>query len=189
VPEGGTLYDTSRREAVAGGQPKNPELVKDYEYYQKQTLAAGGTPKTFDAWDLERKKAGAPGIVFGGENEQAKDLGKARATLTGSLRKGADDAYGEIGSINIMRQAMKDPNVYSGIGAEAFALPIKQAIVALGVTPFRQAQWRHLGRSRTSRSCKTLAARWVPIYPTRTGILLRRLLADFQTPRGQRRFA
>lgn len=154
VPEGGTLFDPNTRQPVFGNAPKLPELVKDYEYYKAQETTHGRVPKPFDAWDLDRKKAGALNVVMSGETEQSKDLGKDRAKREIDIRNAGDKAYDELGVINIMRQAMKDPNFYSGIGAETFALPIKQFMATFGADPNTAASLEAF-RGQANRSTLT----------------------------------
>lgn len=109
-----------------------PDDIKKYNLAVQQ-----GETRSFTDWDIARKREGATRVtqVNRGEDSYDKTMGETFAKRYVSVTEAGDKAFATLGSLSQMRTAISDPKFYSGIGADQFALPIKQVIVALGGDP------------------------------------------------------
>jgi hypothetical protein len=117
--------------ALAG--PEQTDEIKEYNLAKQQ-----GYKGNFFDFKTDLKKAGATRVntnVNTGEKEYDKVLNKAEAERFIGYQKGGQSAQSALQSLDVLDNAMKDPNFYSGPGAERFALPLRQAQAALGGDP------------------------------------------------------
>jgi hypothetical protein len=117
--------------ALAG--PEQTDEIKEYNLSKAQ-----GYKGSFTDWKTALKQAGATRVntnVHSGEKEYDKVLNKAEAERFIGYQKGGQNAQSAIGSLDVLEGAMKDPNFYSGVGAERFALPLRQAQASFGGDP------------------------------------------------------
>ena len=113
--------------------PESTDEIKEYNLSKAQ-----GYKGSFTDWKTALKQAGATRVntnVNTGEKEYDKVLNKAEAERFIGYQKGGQSAQSALQSLDVLDNAMKDPNFYSGPGAERFALPIRQAQAALGGDP------------------------------------------------------
>lgn len=113
--------------------PESTDEIKEYNLAKQQ-----GFQGSFFDFKTQLKKAGATRInnaVNVGENEYAKTLAKSDAERFLGYQKAGQSAQGALGSLDVLENAMADPNFYSGPGAERFALPLRQAQAAFGGDP------------------------------------------------------
>lgn len=118
-------------QTLGGGKPTDE--MREYNLYKQQ----GGTGSFFD-YKTGLKRAGATRInnsVMTGDNAYSKVLNENEAKRFLGYQKDAATAQGTLNTLNIMGNLMKDPNFTSGVGAERFSLPLRQAIVSLGGDP------------------------------------------------------
>lgn len=73
--------------------------------------------------------------VLPGESSYDKELGTGMAKRFMSIQDDAAKSQNVLGSLQIMKTALNDPNFVSGIGTEKFMLPFRQTIAALGGDP------------------------------------------------------
>lgn len=131
--EGGGLYDPATKQTVAGGQPKDPELVKDYRFYVDQETKAGRQPKAFEAWDLARKNAAATNINIDQKGELAFDQAAAKhqATRYDDIVKQGSTSREMIGDLKTLRdlstqiETGKPAEILAALGPWAEALNVK----------------------------------------------------------------
>lgn len=117
--------------ALAG--PESTDEIKEYNLAKQQ-----GFPGSFFDFKTQLKREGATRInntVNTGEKEYDKVLNKAEAERFIGYQKGGQSAQAALQSLDVLDNAMKDPNFYSGPGAERFALPLRQAQAAFGGDP------------------------------------------------------
>jgi hypothetical protein len=138
--EGQIRYDGSGRPIAAGPgkPPTTPSSVQEYEYYVGQ-LQAQGVPQdqwpTFQQFELESKKAGAPKTSIEMEGDSyGKERGKGFATQMTEIEAAEAAAYDTLNSAAVMQQMMQDPNFYSGWGG-GMALQAKQFLATIGGNP------------------------------------------------------
>ena len=119
------------------GAKDQTEATKNYNLYAAQERASGREPMPFINYQKDLKSAGATRVTQTNqaENSYDKAMGASFAKKYDTLNDSGSKAESTLGTISRMRTAMADPNFYSGKGAEMFALPLKQAIVALGGDP------------------------------------------------------
>ncbi len=119
--------------SLANSKPTDDQR-EYFETYVPQELAAGRSPKLFNDWVIERKKATGTNVVQVNKGEDAydKEMGGAFAKKYNALNDAGDKAFATLGTLQTMRRLSADPNLYSGALAENVALPIKRAMVALG---------------------------------------------------------
>jgi hypothetical protein len=113
--------------------PESTDEIKEYNLSKQQ-----GYTGSFTDWKTALKRAGATNVntnVNTGEKEYDKVLNKAEAERFIGYQKGGQSAQSALQSLDVLDNAMKDPNFYSGPGAERFALPLRQAQAALGGDP------------------------------------------------------
>lgn len=113
--------------------PESTDEIKEYKLAQGQ-----GFKGSFFEFKTQLKQAGATRInntVNSGEREYDKVLNKAEAERFIGYQKGGQGAQSALSSLDVLENAMKDPNFYSGPGAERFALPLRQAQAAFGGDP------------------------------------------------------
>lgn len=117
--------------ALAG--PESTDEIKEYNLARQQ-----GFKGSFFDFKTTLKKAGATNVntnVTTGDNAYAKTINEARAKDAVSLQQAGRNAPVAIGTLNRMEALTASPEFYSGAGAERFALPLKQAVAALGGNP------------------------------------------------------
>lgn len=115
--------------AATGG--KATDEMREYALSQRQ-----GFKGSFTDWKTGLKRAGATNVnVNTGEKSYDTTLGKSNAENFIEYQKAGRNATGQIQSLNQMENLTKDPNFYSGVGAERFALPLKQVISRWGGDP------------------------------------------------------
>lgn len=129
-----------QRSSLTGEVKPYPQVdtttLREYNTYVQQSKAAGKPAMSLFDYEVAMKKAGSSSVnVNTGENAYDKEMGQLFAKRYSSITDAGDKAFSTLGSIGQLRQAMADPNFYSGTGAETFALPIKQLTVALGGDP------------------------------------------------------
>lgn len=130
-PETGAVQDITPK----GFSPDTND-IREYNTYAAQETAGGRQPLSFLKYQEQLKRAGSSSVnVNQGENAYDKEMGQQFAKRYGAFVEGGDKAFGTLGSLTQMRQAMADPNFYSGIGAESASLPLKQLNVILGGDP------------------------------------------------------
>lgn len=113
--------------------PESTDEIKEYNLAKQQ-----GFPGNFFDFKTSLKKAGATNVntnVNTGEKEYDKVLNKAEAERFIGYQKGGQAAQSALTSLDVLDNSMKDPNFYSGPGAERFALPVRQAQAAFGGDP------------------------------------------------------
>jgi hypothetical protein len=113
--------------------PESTDEIKEYNLAKQQ-----GFQGSFFDFKTKLKQAGATKInnaVSLGENEYSKAIGKSDAERFINYQKGGQGAQTALQSLDVLENAMKDPNFYSGPGAERFALPLRQAQAAFGGDP------------------------------------------------------
>lgn len=135
------------------GSKDMTDEIKEYNLYRQQAMAAGRQPLSFFDYKVNLKREGATRVtqVNQGENSYDKAMGEQFAKKYGSIVDSGDKAFTTLGSLQVMRGAMDDPAFSSGIGAERFALPLKQAIAALGGDPSGAASME-IFRSQANKS-------------------------------------
>lgn len=120
------------------GKADTTDEIKEYKFDAQQRRERGQPVLPFGEWKTGLKLAGATKInnsVNTGENKYDNTLAEANAKRFLDFQKTGQAASSQLNSLNVMERAMEDPNFYSGIGAERFGLPLKQAISAFGGDP------------------------------------------------------
>jgi hypothetical protein len=120
------------------GKADTTDEIKEYNFDALQRQARGQPVLPFGEWKVGLKLAGATKInnsVNTGENKYDNTLAEANAKRFLDFQKTGQAASSQLNSLNVMERAMEDPNFYSGVGAERFGLPLKQAITAFGGDP------------------------------------------------------
>lgn len=129
-------------------ETKLPNDVKEYMFAVGQ-----GETRTYTDWDVARKQAASTKVsqINRAENTYDAERAKTRVKKATDLIDAGDKAFATLGTIQIMRQAVNDPAFYSGVGAEKFVLPLKQAISSLGGDP-KAAASMEVFRSQANKS-------------------------------------
>lgn len=120
------------------GKSDTTDEIKEYNLDMKQRQSRGLATMPFGDWKTALKVAGATKInnsVNTGENEYSKTINAGEAKRFLGFQDTARSAQDQLNSLQVMENAIKDPNFYSGPGAETFALPIKRAVAAFGGDP------------------------------------------------------
>jgi hypothetical protein len=115
------------------GKADTTDEIKEYNLAKSQ-----GFKGSFFDFKTQLKREGATRInnsINTGEKAYDTKLGGAYADRFLESQKAGQSAVGQIGTLDIMDKLTADPNFYSGVGAEKFALPLKQAISRLGGDP------------------------------------------------------
>jgi hypothetical protein len=115
------------------GKADTTDEIKEYNLSKSQ-----GFTGSFTDWKTGLKRAGATNVnttVNSGEKSYDTALGKDYADTFINAQKAGRNAVGQISTLDTMEKLTDDPNFYSGIGAEKFALPLKQTIARLGGDP------------------------------------------------------
>lgn len=120
--------------ADIAGKNQTDEL-KEYATYVSQTLGAGQKPMPFFNFKTALKQAGATRVsqnVNSGEKAYDVEMGKNLANANVDLIKGASTARTNIANLDRLEQALSDPSVYQGLGAEKI-LQLKRLAQSAGV--------------------------------------------------------
>lgn len=113
--------------------PESTDEIKEYKLAQNQ-----GFKGSFFDFKTQLKQAGATRInnsINTGEKAYDTALGKSYADRFLEAQKAGQNAVGQIATLDTLDNLTKDPNFYSGVGAERFALPMKQIISRMGGDP------------------------------------------------------
>jgi hypothetical protein len=124
--------------AATAGKTDVTDEIKEYRLDMAQRKAAGQPEMNFGDWKTALKRAGAirvNTVVNSGEKSYDTALGKEYADNFIGMQKAGRAAVGEMATLDTLDNLTKDPNFYSGAGAERFALPLKQIITKLGGDP------------------------------------------------------
>ena len=117
---------------IKNDQPTDAQ--RNYVAYVRDQMARNQPYKSFEDYNLDQRRAGALSVVNAGETRQSQVLGEARGKNEIAIREAGDKAFESIGRINLMRQAMADPNFYSGSGA-SIVEGLKRFIASFGGNP------------------------------------------------------
>lgn len=132
------IEKTRAETAVMRPKDDRPEKVKNYDFYRKEEVAAGRTPKSFGEWELESRRAGATNVnVGGGSDKQLFDAVEESA-------KSANAAATGLASISEARRAVEGGGFF-GSGAD-IRLQLAKVATALG------ADGRKVTNTETFRS-------------------------------------
>lgn len=113
------------------GKSETTDEIREYNLAKSQ-----GFRGSFFDFKSGLKRAGATSVnVNTGEKEYDKALGKASADRFLEYQKAGQSAIGEQATLDTLEKLTNDPNFYSGVGAERFALPMKQIISRMGGDP------------------------------------------------------
>lgn len=133
IPEAGGIFNTQEGRAVIEPGQKMPELVKDYQFYVQQELQGRRQPKTFEQWDLERKKAQATNVAITQEGEKSfeREVGQLQAKDFSELVKRGRNAKVIIADLEALKDIGSRLNtgvqaqILASLGPYADALGIK----------------------------------------------------------------
>jgi hypothetical protein len=118
------------------GKADTTDEIKEYNFDTAQRRQRGDPVLPFGEWKANLRRAGATNVnVNSGEKAFDQEVAKGEAKRFLDLNKTAQSASSQLNSLDVMERAMQDPNFYSGVGAERFALPLKQAITTFGGDP------------------------------------------------------
>lgn len=92
------------------------DQVKQYQFYQRDALSRGQTPKSFNDWQLEEKKAGAISINNNAENSFQQEAGKEQAKLFTKAIESGQTAKAQIGQLRQLADLA--PQVGTGASAQ-----------------------------------------------------------------------
>jgi hypothetical protein len=115
------------------GKADTTDEIKEYNLSKAQ-----GFKGSFTDWKTGLKRAGATSVnnvINSGEKAYDTKVGADYGQTFIDLQKGGRNAVGQVATLDQMEKLTEDPNFYSGIGAERFALPMKQAIAKFGGDP------------------------------------------------------
>jgi hypothetical protein len=133
------------------GKADTTDEIKEYNFDTAQRRARGEPVLPFGEWKSNLRRAGATSVnVNTGEKAFDKTVAEAEGKRFVDLNKAGQSAGAQLNSLDVMERATKDPNFYSGIGAERFALPLKQAISTFGGDP-KAAASMEVFRSNASK--------------------------------------
>jgi hypothetical protein len=109
LAEGASLIDPTTRQPVFQSGPKQPELVKDYNFYSEQETKAERQPKSFGDWDLARKSAAAQTVNINpnAELEFKKKASGVQAERFGDIVKKGETAREMIGDLSSLADLAK----------------------------------------------------------------------------------
>lgn len=121
----------SAEKILASQQPKLTDEQREYAQATQQ-----GFKGSFFDYKTALKKAGATNVnVNTGEKSYDTKLGGAYAERFLEAQKAGQGALGEMATLDTMEKLTQDPGFYSGVGAEKFVLPLKQAVSRFGGDP------------------------------------------------------
>jgi hypothetical protein len=117
------------------GKTDLTDEIKEYNLSKSQ-----GFKGSFTDWKTGLKLAGAARTnvntnVNTGEKAYDTKVGGDYGDTFVGLQKAGRNAVGQLGTLDQMEKLIEDPNFYSGVGAEKFALPLKQAVARFGGDP------------------------------------------------------
>lgn len=110
--------------------PETTDEIKEYNLYRSQ-----GGADNFNDWKIKLKQAGATRInnsIQTGDNQYQKTIGESDAKGFIELNQAGSNAANRLNTLSVMENLMKNPNFYSGFGAES-ALRLNQALSAFGI--------------------------------------------------------
>lgn len=122
-------------EKLNGKQVAPTDDQRELVQINQERKANGLPPMGLDEWITTGKKAGATNVnVNSGGSEYDKTTGKALGDMDVGIQTEARQATTALGTLDRVDKIMKDPNFYSGAGADQVKL-LKKGIVALGGDP------------------------------------------------------
>lgn len=119
--------------AAATSKSGLTDEIKEYQLSRQQ-----GFTGSFTDWKTALKQAGATRInnsVNTGDNAYDKTINEANAKRFLDFQKQGQTAGSGLTSLDVLERAIQNPNFYSGVGAQSFALPLRQAVAAFGGDP------------------------------------------------------
>lgn len=119
--------------AAANSKSGLTDKIKEYQLYRQQ---GGNLP--FHEYDAQQAAARRPLTkvqVNTGDNAYDKTINEANAKRFLDFQKQGQTAGSGLTSLDVLERSAQDPNFYSGVGAERFALPLRQAVAAFGGDP------------------------------------------------------
>ncbi len=125
---------------IARGLEKPSNFEEEYNGYlraQQQGIASGRIPPDTQPYTPEEfmaKKQAQTNINTAGETAYSKERGGQFAKDAGAFQQAGVAANNTLTQLDVMDQAMSDPNFYSGFGADQLTT-LKQAMVAMGGNP------------------------------------------------------
>ena len=134
----GQLYNSLTGQWVTppGGSGKPTDDMREWKQSNADKVARGEEPEALDDYLVRMKKAGASSVSVDtkGQNKYAEERGKGFADFANKSDIAEQSAMAALNSIDVMKQAMADPNFYSGSGAEQ-VMALRRAVVAMGGDP------------------------------------------------------
>jgi hypothetical protein len=126
-----SLGDADTIKALGSLETKGTDEQREYAQAVGQ-----GYKGTFMDYKTALKRAGATSVnVNTGEKSYDQTLNKSLADQFMKYQEAGRNATGQITTLDTMDKLTQDPNFYSGVGAERFALPMKQIISRMGGDP------------------------------------------------------
>lgn len=131
---GNSVINTATGKPIytAPDQPTN--TMKDYEAYAADERAAGREPLGRLEYEQAVRRAGATSVNVNGERGFDKTVGEGYGKRFLDIQDSAQSAQRTLDGLDVMEQAMSDPNFYSGSG-EQYVTGLKRLAAAVGINP------------------------------------------------------
>lgn len=123
---------------------KSPDNLKEYDFYQRQSLSRGEQPLPLLDWTIKIKQAGATAITndMRGEGAEAKKLGEGAGERANTMMAAASSASKRLGDINrseallgqLAQGKLQPARMNVAAWAKAFGLP-DGAAESIGLDP------------------------------------------------------
>jgi hypothetical protein len=107
-----------------------PDIQQNYD----RAVTQGYKGSLLD-YQKELRPPGTNVTVNGNEKSFDQTVGKDYGESFVGMQKAGRNAVGETATLDVLENLTKEPNFYSGVGAEKFALPMKQIISRMGGDP------------------------------------------------------